>query len=322
MLDARELRYFIAVAEELHFARAADRLNVAQSAISQQIKGLEEALGARLLNRRKRAAVSLTEAGRLFLSEAVTAIRQLEKAEQVGRLAARGELGQIEVGYVTSAAMNWILPSLLREYRRSHPAVQLRLTTMETPRQLDALAEDRLDAALIRPRPSYAPGVATHVIHREAVCVALAADHPLARSHTLQAADLANEAFIVPQLAESSGFRSRLERLAAAGRFPIGIVHDVGDFVTALSMAAAGYGVVLGPESMRGLGVSEVVFRLLADFAEEVELAVAFRTAEPSASVRAFIDTAVALARHQERDASDPSQETPRQQMRSQPRKH
>src|SRR6202047_782127 len=154
MLDARQLRYFIAVAEELHFARAADRLNVAQAAVSLQIKGREEAFGARLLNRRKRAAVSLTEAGRLFLCEAVTAIRQLERAEQVGRLAARVELGHSEVGYVTSAAMNRTLPSLLREYRRSHPAVQLRLTAMETPRQLDALAKGRLDAALIRPRPS------------------------------------------------------------------------------------------------------------------------------------------------------------------------
>ena len=134
LLDARQLRYFIAVAEELSFAGAADRLNVAQSAVSLQIKGLEEALGVRLLNRRKRAAVSLTQAGRLFLCEAEAAVRQLERAEQVGRLAARGELGQIEVGYVTSVALNRILPSLLREYRQTHPAVQLRLTAMETER--------------------------------------------------------------------------------------------------------------------------------------------------------------------------------------------
>jgi DNA-binding transcriptional LysR family regulator len=301
MLDARQLRYFIAVAEDLHFARAADRLNVAQSAVSLQIKGLEEAFGTRLLNRRKRAAVSLTEAGKLFLAEALAAIRQLERAEQVGHLAARGEIGRIEVGYVTSAALNWILPSLLRDYRRSHPAVQLRLAAMESPRQLDALAEGRLDAALIRPRASYEAGVVAHVIHREAVCVALAAEHPLARNPALWAADLADEAFIVPQVAERSGFGGHLERLAVAGGFPVKIVHDVGDLVTALSMAAAGYGVVLGPESMRGLGVSEVVFRSLADFAETVELAIAFRAAEPSASVRAFVDAAVALGNRQER---------------------
>ena len=307
MLDARQLRYFIAVAEELHFARAADRLNVAQSAVSLQIKGLEAAFGARLLNRRKRAAVSLTEAGRLFLSEAVAAIRQLDRAEQVGRLAARGELGRIEVGYVMSAAMNRILPSLLREYRRSHRAVQLRLADMETPRQLDALAEGRLDVALIRPRPSYAAGVAAHVIHREALCLALAADHPLARSRSLRPADLSNEAFIVPQLAESSGFGSHLERLAAAGKFPIRIVHDVGDIITALTMAAGGYGVVLAPESMSGLGFSEVVFRPLAGFAEKVELAIAFRAAEPSASVRAFVDAAIALGKRRESRADAPA---------------
>jgi DNA-binding transcriptional LysR family regulator len=179
---------------------------------------------------------------------------------------------------------------------------------METPRQLDALTEGRLDAALIQPRPSYAAGVAARVIYREALCVALAADHPLARSHTLHAAELGNEAFIVPHVAT---FGSHLEGLAAAGRFPIKVVHDVGDFVTALSMAAAGYGVVLGPEAMRGFGLPEVVFRPPADFAEKVELAVAFRTAEPSASARAFIDTAVALGRRRELDASSRLSEAP-----------
>jgi len=142
------------------------------------------------------------------------------------------------------------------------------------------------------------------VIHREALCVALAADHPLARSDTVLAADLGNEAFIVPKVTASFGFGSHLERLAAAGRFPIKIVHDVGDFVTALSMAGGGYGVVLGPESMRGLGLPDVVFRPLADFTEKVELAIAFRAAEPSASVRAFVDAAIALWRRRELDAS------------------
>jgi DNA-binding transcriptional LysR family regulator len=122
---------------------------------------------------------------------------------------------------------------------------------------------------------------------------------------------LGNEAFIFPQAAEGSGFGSHLERLADGGGFRIKIVHDVGDFVTALRMVAAGYGVVLGPESMRGLGFSEVVFRPLADFAETVELAVAFRAAEPSASVRAFIDAAIALGRRRELDASSRLSEAP-----------
>jgi len=311
VLDARQLRYFIAVAEDLHFVRAADRLNVAQSAVSLQIKALEEAFGARLLNRRKRAAVSLTEAGRLFLSEAVAAIRQLEKAEQVGRLAARGELGKIEVGYVTSAIMSRLLPTLLREYRLSHPAVQLRLAALQTRLQLDALVEGRLDAALIRPRPSYAAGLTAHVIHREAFCVALAADHPLARKDTLQAADLAEEAFVVSDAAEGTGLGNDLERLAAAGRFSIKIVHNVGGIITALTMAAGGYGVVLAPGSMRRWGFSEIVYRPLADFAATTEVAVAFRTAEPSASVRAFVDMAIAVAKRPEVETSSHISEVP-----------
>jgi LysR family transcriptional regulator, benzoate and cis,cis-muconate-responsive activator of ben and cat genes len=311
VLDARQLRYFVAVAEDLHFARAADRLNVAQSAISLQIKALEEAFGARLLHRRKRAAVSLTEAGRLFLSEAVAAIRQLEKAEQVGRLAARGELGKIEVGYVTSAIMSRLLPTLLREYRLGHPAVQLRLAALETRRQLDALADGRLDAALIRPRASYAAGLTAHVIHRETFCVALAVDHPLARKDILQVADLAEEAFVVPEAAESTGVGNDLERLAAAGRFSIKIVRNVGGIITALTMAAGGYGVVLAPASMHRWGFSEIVYRPLADFAATSEVAVAFRTAEPSASVRAFVDMAIAVAKRPELETSSHISEVP-----------
>jgi DNA-binding transcriptional LysR family regulator len=138
--------------------------------------------------------------------------------------------------------------------------------------------------------------------------VALAADHPLAHRHTLHAADLGNEAFIVPHVAS---FGRHLERLAAAGRFPIKTIRDVGDFVTALSMAAGGYGVAMAPESMRGLGFSEVVFRPLADFAEKAELAVAFRAGEPSASVRAFIDAAIALARRRELGPSSHRSEAP-----------
>jgi DNA-binding transcriptional LysR family regulator len=122
---------------------------------------------------------------------------------------------------------------------------------------------------------------------------------------------LGNEAFIIPQVAESSGFGSQLERLAAIGGFPIRIVHDVDDFVTALSMAAAGYGVAMAPGSMRGLGFPGVVFRPLADFAENVELAIGCRAAEPSATVRAFIDAAIALGRRRELDASGRLSEAP-----------
>jgi DNA-binding transcriptional LysR family regulator len=117
MLDVRQLRYFIAVAEELHFSKAADRLHVAQSAVSAQIQQLEASLGATLFHRSKRSSITLTDAGLLFLTEARNALRQVEIAESVGRLAGRGMLGHIEIGYVASANRKFESISLHRRVR-------------------------------------------------------------------------------------------------------------------------------------------------------------------------------------------------------------
>ena len=117
MLDVRQLRYFVAVAEDLHFTRAADHLHVAQSALSLQVQQLEAQLGTRLLARSKRSAVALTDAGILFLIEARRALEQMERAEAVGQRAGRGELGHVAIGYVASAAISGVLSSTIQAYR-------------------------------------------------------------------------------------------------------------------------------------------------------------------------------------------------------------
>ncbi|ANB72137.1 hypothetical protein AYM40_06955 [Paraburkholderia phytofirmans OLGA172] len=119
MVDSRQIKLFVTLAEDLHFARAADRLHIAQSALSEQIKKLETDLGVRLLNRNKRAAITLTNAGEVFLIEATAALRQLERADRVGRLAARGEAGQVALSYVGSAVTSGLLPNTLRAFRAS-----------------------------------------------------------------------------------------------------------------------------------------------------------------------------------------------------------
>src|SRR5258708_22272968 len=111
MIDSRQLKIFVALAEALHFAHAADRLDIAQSVLSQQIKRLETDLGVQLLNRNKRAAITLTNAGDVFLVEAKAALRQLERADRIGRLAARGEAGQVALGYIGSAATAQVMPA-------------------------------------------------------------------------------------------------------------------------------------------------------------------------------------------------------------------
>ncbi|MDR5826289.1 LysR family transcriptional regulator [Caballeronia sp. LP006] len=292
-MDSRQLRAFVALAEDLHFARTADRLDIAQSVLSDNIKKLESDLGVRLLNRNKRSAVSLTDAGAVFLQEATLAIRQLERAEAVGRLAARGEVGNLSLGYVGSAVSTGVLPTLLKAYRRGHAQVEMNINLMETPRQLEGLHDGRLDIGLLRSRSQYPDGVAATVLMREQLMIAVADGHELASSSTIKACQLRDEAFIVPQFSESEGFAENLSSLGRCGGFDAVPRHRVADFITALSMAAAGYGVVLVPQSMKSLAPPDVVFRSIQDYDDEVELALAYRTREAAPSVKEFIKTAV-----------------------------
>ena len=153
MLDSHPLRCFVAVAHELHFGRAAEQLQLAQSALSRQIQALERELGVRLLNRGRRSAITLTEAGMALLGEAQLAIQQLDRAETTARRAARGEIGRLEIGYVVSAALSGVLPRTLERFRALRPDVQVQLVAMETPRQLEALRSGLLDVGFLRPGP-------------------------------------------------------------------------------------------------------------------------------------------------------------------------
>lgn len=292
MIDYRQLRCFLATAEELHFAGAADRLHLAQSALSLHIRHLEERLGARLFHRSKRSAVTLTEAGRLFLPEAVAALRQIERAEQVGRAAGRGESGRVTLGYVGSAVTSGLLAELLRRFRHHHPAVRMEVIALDTPTQIEALGEGRIDIALIRPRPQYGGGNTGFVIQREPIRIALAVDHPLAATPRLRAADLAQEVFLIPHFHETAGFSDKLHALAEIGRFEVRPTDQVGDFLAAISLAAAGYGVVLGPRSLSSLRVDNIVFREIEDFDAEIELALAHRSRGMSPCVAQFVDSA------------------------------
>ena len=292
MIDSRQLRYFAVLAQHMHFGRAAEALSIAQSAVSSQIKRLEEDLGVRLFNRRKRSAVSLTDAGRMFLVEAQAALRQIERADRIGRLAGRGEIGQVELAYVVSAAMSGVLSEMLGAFRRAHPSVLMRLTTMDTPSQLRAISDGLVDVGLVRSRAAYPEGIAAQVVHHDQLLLAINVNSPLLRHPVIRARDLASECFIVPQFAETEGFTENLARLGRAGGFHVHAAHSVGDFITAISMAAGDYGVALVPGSFERLGIGGVTFRKVEDYADSVSLSLAWLRTESSPSVRAFVASA------------------------------
>jgi DNA-binding transcriptional LysR family regulator len=293
MIDSRQLRLFITLAEDLHFARAADRLDIGQSVLSVQIKKLETDLGVRLLNRNKRATVTLTDAGKVFLVEAVAALRQLERADRVGRLAARGEAGQVALSYVGSAVTSALLPHVLKSFRAHHPEVRMQIVAMDTPMQLERLADGAVDVGLLRPRARYPDGITARVVHREQLVIAVSSDSPLARARSLEASQLRGVPFIAPQFNEAAGFAEHLAKLGRIGGFHAEPEYRVNDFMTAVSMASAGYGVALVPRSIEAFSQPGVRFKSLADFKEEAELALAFRMREHSPCVRAFIDSAL-----------------------------
>lgn len=291
-LDSRALGYFVAVAEELHFGRAAERLDVAQSALSRHLQQLERRLGTRLLNRGRRAAVTLTEAGKALLGEAPVALGQLERAEAAVRRTSRGEAGSIDLGYVISAALCGVLPQALRRFRAGRAAVEVRLAMLDTPAQLAALGGGLQDVGFVRPRAAYPDGVAATVIHREALLLAVAADHPLA-TRRVDVAALAHENFIIPQFDENAGFAEQLAALAARGGFEPRLTHRVRDFITAVTLAAAGYGVVPIPRSMVAISLPNLVWRPIHQYDGFVELAIAYRRDGLSPAAEAFVDAAL-----------------------------
>jgi DNA-binding transcriptional LysR family regulator len=296
VLDTRQLRYFVAVAEDLHFTKAADRLHVAQSALSTQVKQLEVQLGARLLARSKRSAVTLTDAGALFLVEARHALEQVERAEAAGRRAGRGELGHVAIGYAPTAAVSGLLSSAIRAYRVQRSDVALHLAEMETPKQLAAIIEGRQDVGLIGSRRDYPDGISALLIRRERLLLAVPVDHRLAdEAQALEVEALSGETLILSQYEEDPGFADYVTDFVAAAQPMPEQVYPVRGIPTALSLAGAGVGVALVVESWRPLTMANVVYREIVDYKRVVDVVLAYRTRESAPAVLAFIETCKGL---------------------------
>lgn len=272
MLEPDSLQAFIAIAEEGHFVRASDRLGCAQSVVSKRLKRLEDRLGARLVARNKRSKVELTREGQQFLPTARTALAELERAEARGRRIAGGQAGVLRIGYVFSAIMTGVLPGLIRAVRGALPELEIVALAMETPEQIAAIDDGRVDVAIVRPRPSYPVGVAARRVHSEGVMLALTADNPLARRESIACADLAHARFIVPQFREEVGLIDMINRIARIGRLPPPEITRTTDFITAAGLAAAGMGVAAVPASLTALRLAGLLYRPITDLTAVMDL--------------------------------------------------
>ncbi|MGQ7297494.1 LysR substrate-binding domain-containing protein [Quadrisphaera sp. KR29] len=292
-VETRLLRSFVVLAEEQHFGRAAARLHVAQPALSQQLKSLEQQVGARLLDRSTRR-VELTTAGALLHQRAVRVLADLDRTAADLALVAAGRAGRVRLGFVGTATYA-LLPSVARRVRAELPDVELVLHGERlAPELLDGVLADHLDLAVLRPAGPPPPGLVVEELRREPLVVALPEGHALAGQPSVALAELAGEVLV----AHPSGRRSTLQPLVlgacrAAGFEPE--VLEVGETGTLVALVAAGLGFGLVPEAVRALRLDGVVYRPLAGDPVQVPLAVAHRS-DPSPLVRRVAAVVTAAA--------------------------
>lgn len=286
MIELRHLRYFIAVAEELHFGRAAERLHIAQPPLSQQIRQLEQELGFQLFHRTKRS-VQLTEAGQVFLAESCKLLKQLEQAVETGRQVSRGEKGQLIIGFVSSAAYN-VLPLILRSFRMQAPGVRLELHEMATNEQLQWLQSGRIDVGLLRP-PVEDKSLDLFTIIREPLVIALPESHPLTQAPEVALSSLAGEAFILFPRPQAPRAYDQIISLCLQAGFSPTIVQEAMQMQTIVSLVAGGIGVAIVPVSLQNLQRTGVVYKPLQELTPYFEVAVAWRRQDTSVTVQKFL---------------------------------
>lgn len=283
-MELRQLVYFVTLAEQLHFSRAAEILGLAPSGLTMQLQALERSLGVRLVNRTKRS-VELTAAGTLFLKEARTILAQSEHAKTTARRAGRGELGTVKVAYVFSAACGGVVQRLLGTYHKRFPGITISLSEMESPEQIRLLLSGALDACIVRTVTGNPDTVDTLPLATEDIVIALPASHPRAKQASILARDLASETFIAPEFQQQTGFSRHLLTIGSKAGFVPEVSIQTRDFVTTLALVGAGLGVAAVPQCMLNLSLPQVTYRKLADVKETSTLSLVLRRAERSAAI-------------------------------------
>lgn len=288
-MELRHLRYFLAVADELHFGRAAARLHLAQPPLSQQIRKLERELGFDLFARTSRR-VHLTDAGRAFRDEARAILSRVDEATASARRVAEGEAGALAVGFVASATYA-LLPRLYRRFRERHPDVALTISELSTAEQVEALRAGRIQVGLAR-APVGDDALVIEPLAEEPLVVALPKRHPLASSRAVALRALASEPFVLFPRHPRPGWIDLVQGACAAAGFRPAVAQEVLELSTTVTLVAAGIGVTLVPASAQALRLAGVVYRPLRPPAPTTKLLALHRADEQRPVVRRFLEVA------------------------------
>lgn len=294
MLSARLLRQYVAVAEELHFGRAAMRLNMAQPPLSQAIKQLENLVGVELLQRSKRF-VRLTPAGSVFLVHARDMLALQHRAVESARLAAQGLIGRLSIGFVGSVSYA-LMPRLLQEFRSRFPNIQVDLRELTSKEQVENLNSGKIDVGVVRLPLSNVADFNLQVIERERFVAVLPFSHRLAAADSVRLEELADESFMIFPADRIPSLHSKFLFACAEAGFSPRIILEAWQMPSMVSLVAAGFGIVLLPSQVCSLAHHGVVYKEIANTSQNLNLDIAlmWREDNGTAGVRSFLSVAEA----------------------------
>jgi len=287
-MEVRQLKYFLAVAEELNLGRAAIRLHISQPPLTRQIQQLEEELGTPLFLRTPKG-VALTEAGRLFQEDAANILALMQRATERTQLAGNGHLGRIDVGIFGSAMLN-VIPRLLLTFRNLYPGVVMALHSLNKTQQIEALREKRLTIGFNRIIPETNDMQVEQVLV-EPILLAVNRNHPLSRLSEIPMGEIANESLIVYPNQSRPNFADDIISLCLSEGFQPNVVQEVEDVVTAVALVSSGFGLAMVPASGANLKLPGVEYRPLKKVpTPSIDLSCVYRKDDQSPILQAFLD--------------------------------
>lgn len=304
-IELRHMRYFIAVAEELHFGRAAQKLYIAQPPLSQQIRSLETQIGVALLSRTKRR-VRLTEAGVAFLEHAYKTIAQAELAVRAAQITAEGKGGHLDVGFVSSATYHDVIPNILRTFRERYPGVALALHELTSVEQVQALRDGQIHVGFVRPPVGQGDELTLEPVLHEPFVAALPAGHPLSGVDEVPLAKLAADPFVLLPRHLNLSLYDQILMLCHEAGFSPKVAQEAVQLQTISSLVAAGIGVALLPASIQNLRREGLVYKKLKGITAQIEIAVAYRPGDAPAALASFLSVVRETAREQENTIPTP----------------
>ncbi len=295
-IDLRQIRQFVAVAEELSFRNAAIRLNMSQPPLSTAIRLLEQELGETLLDRNSRS-VRLTQVGEVFLREARRTLAQAEHAINLARRTGDGIVGSLRITFVASAALG-ILPQLVRRFRNQHPEAAISLDSDTTGSQIAALRHGRSDIALVVVPLQDRSGIELIPFRQERMMLAVPHDHWLAKHEAVEIGRLTEETFVTFPFSEGPGFESQFLSACQRAGFSPTIRQEVSQMLTKIMLVATGVGIALVPAAFSSVPMPDVVFLPILEHGKPLVYDMAFAMPErhDNPLVKRFLETAAAFA--------------------------